>query len=159
MALQKITPEQLAGKGVIPLADQPKMSAAELKARFDQLALAVITPVFNANVDEQGPLNQKITPAAEAAAAALVSAVQALDMAQKALDAVAGGGILVIDPVTGKETSVQQALYNMYDAFRVGALTADEYDALGLTADAYDAYGLTADQYDYQAKILLVTGG
>lgn len=159
MALKKITTEDLAGKGVIPLPDAPKMSASELKARFDQLALAVITPLFNANVDEQGPLNDKIVPAAESAAVALVNAAVALDMAKQALDAVAGGGILVIDPVTGRQTSVQQALYNMYDAFRVGALTADEYDALGLTADEYDAYGLTANQYDYQAKILLVTGG
>lgn len=158
MALKRITAEDLVDKGVIPLPDTPKMSASALKARFDQLALTVITPVFNANVEEQEPLNRKIAPAAADAAAALQNANAAYGMAQKALDAVAGGGILVIDPVTGLQTSVQQALYNMYDAFRVGALTADEYDALGLTADAYDAFGLTADEYDYQGKILLGVG-
>lgn len=56
--------------------------------------------------------------------------------------------VIVQSPVDGNYKSVQDALWDMYDAMRWGALTARQYDTMYLTAQEYDNRGLTAFEYD-----------
>lgn len=56
--------------------------------------------------------------------------------------------VVVISPVDGHEKSVQNALYDLYDAMRWCALTAQQYDTMYLTAEEYDNRGLTAFDFD-----------
>lgn len=61
--------------------------------------------------------------------------------------------ILVINPVRGYMTTVQQAIDDLYDtAVRYEALTAQEYDSAGLTAERYDGMGLSAENYDLYGR-------
>lgn len=59
----------------------------------------------------------------------------------------------VFNPVKLKETSVNEALQDVYDSIiKPWALTAGEYDALQITALQYDKLQLTATQYDTLGK-------
>ena len=49
--LEKITPEELVGKGVIGLADTPKLTAPEMQQKFEETARGVIIPKFNALIE------------------------------------------------------------------------------------------------------------
>lgn len=68
--------------------------------------------------------------------------------------------VLVISPISGIIMTIQEALYELCDVFRIYyGITAKEYDDLKLTALYYDTYpvngvrrGLTATQYDFFAK-------
>ena len=55
----------------------------------------------------------------------------------------------VLNPVTGQQTSIQDALNSLSEQFRANALTVNEYDALQLTASEYDTLLLDAYEYDY----------
>lgn len=57
--------------------------------------------------------------------------------------------LIVLNPVTGQQSSVQSALNSLAEQFRTDALTSLGYDALNLTASQYDALDLTAYEYDY----------
>ena len=50
--LTKILPEDLNDKGVVGLADVPGLSTQEMQEKFDEIALDVIVPKFNALSDE-----------------------------------------------------------------------------------------------------------
>lgn len=66
---------------------------------------------------------------------------------------------IVINPVTGEWSTVQQALNDLYDNNRPWALTAQEYDDLQLRAYEYDDIvqsGMTAYNYDYLARWFLI---
>lgn len=59
----------------------------------------------------------------------------------------------VFNPVKLKETSINEALQDVYDSIiKPWALTAGEYDALQITAAQYDKLQLTAEQYDTLGK-------
>ena len=61
--------------------------------------------------------------------------------------------ILVLNPVRGYLTTVQEAIDDLYDtAVRYDALTAQEYDSAGLTAQRYDDMELTAQNYDLYGR-------
>ena len=60
--------------------------------------------------------------------------------------------LIIYNPVRGVQTTVQEAINDLYDYFNMYALTAQEYDDLQLTAEDYDRYGLTAHQYDTEGK-------
>ena len=62
--------------------------------------------------------------------------------------------IIVIDPTTGKQNSLQNTLNNLYETFRYFALTASRYDGLGLTASEYDEKHVTAFDYDHFGLLL-----
>lgn len=64
--------------------------------------------------------------------------------------------IILFNPLTGEENTLQQIIYYLSSLHMGDALTATEYDALDLTATAYDAYALTAYQYDSEGRTLLV---
>lgn len=61
----------------------------------------------------------------------------------------------IYNPVAGEETSIQQAILDLYSLLASDPLTASEYDAKQLTASAYDAKNITAFEYDMKASILL----
>ena len=63
--------------------------------------------------------------------------------------------IPVYNPVRGKNTTLQQAIDDIYDMARMWGLTAIQYDSLGLTAEEYDNYSLTALEYDQNGYVLL----
>ena len=56
---------------------------------------------------------------------------------------------LMASPYTGQMVTVIDAIYEVANNTRTGALTASEYDALELTATTYDALELSAYQYDW----------
>ncbi len=56
--------------------------------------------------------------------------------------------VYVYNPVKGYITDVGEAVMDLYELSRVGALTALQYDMVGLTASEYDALQLTAWEYD-----------
>lgn len=61
----------------------------------------------------------------------------------------------VYNPVRGEQTTIQQAINDIYDMARMWGLTAMQYDSLGLTAKEYDDLGLTALEYDQNGYIAL----
>ena len=52
MALTKILPADLTGKGVVGLPDTPGLSTTEMQEKFDEIANDVIVPKHNALVDD-----------------------------------------------------------------------------------------------------------
>lgn len=62
--------------------------------------------------------------------------------------------LIVHNPVTGEDTTVQQALDDLYSYFNLYGLTAAEYDALELTAAEYDGYFISAYDYDTMAGMI-----
>lgn len=63
--------------------------------------------------------------------------------------------LIVRNPVTGTQTTVQQALDDLYGSFNVFGLTARQFDSLELTAQEFDNYGLTAHEFDSMSYKLL----
>lgn len=63
--------------------------------------------------------------------------------------------LIVRNPVTGLQTTVQQALDDLYSSFNVFGLTARQFDSLELTAKEFDDYGLTAHEFDSMGYKLL----
>lgn len=63
--------------------------------------------------------------------------------------------LIVRNPVTGLQTTVQQALDDLYSSFNVFGLTARQFDSLELTAQEFDNYGLTVHEFDSMGYKLL----
>lgn len=61
--------------------------------------------------------------------------------------------VYVRNPVTGFVTTLQEAIYDMYDALRYMALTAFQYDTLDMTAQDYDDRTIPAWFYDRYAIV------
>ena len=61
----------------------------------------------------------------------------------------------IYNPVAGVDTSIEQAILDLYGLLASDPVTASEYDAKQLTASAYDAKNITAFDYDMKASILL----
>lgn len=58
----------------------------------------------------------------------------------------------VINPVTGKTSSVQVAINDLWQSLRYGGLTVNEYALWDLTADEYAAKGMTVSEYALYAR-------
>lgn len=63
--------------------------------------------------------------------------------------------VFVVSPITGQLVPIQQALDEITNTLRYGALTAFQYDGLQLTAEQYDNEGLTAFEYDFYGLCIL----
>lgn len=63
--------------------------------------------------------------------------------------------IKVLDPTTGTEDTIQQALINIYNVGRTDSISAGEFDALELTAGGFDAKLISAFNFDQHSKSLL----
>ena len=63
--------------------------------------------------------------------------------------------LYVFSPITGQIVTVQEALNELYEAYRFYAITAGEFDELGWTAEELDRKGLTALELDTNSKSLL----
>lgn len=78
-----------------------------------------------------------------------------IDDLQYQIDHIDVDNIKVLDPTTGTESTVQQALINIYNVGRTDSISAGEFDALALTAGAFDAKGISAFNFDQHSKSLL----
>jgi DNA repair exonuclease SbcCD ATPase subunit len=78
-----------------------------------------------------------------------------LDDLQYQIDHIDVDNIKVLDPTTGTESTIQQALVNVYNVGRTDSISAGEFDALELTAGAFDAKGISAFNFDQHSKSLL----
>lgn len=64
----------------------------------------------------------------------------------------------IYNPVQGKNTSIQQAIIDLYNIARTGSITAQEFDDLAITAQAFDNLAITALNFDLYAKTILIGG-
>ena len=74
---------------------------------------------------------------------------------QYQIDHIDVDNIKVLDPTTGSESTIQQALINVYNVGRTDSISAGEFDALLLTAQDFDAKGISAFNFDQHSKSLL----
>ena len=65
------------------------------------------------------------------------------------------GNIMVLDPTTGLQSSIQIVIDNIYDQTRTDGISASEFDALQLTAQTFDSKEITAFNFDQHGKTLL----
>lgn len=63
--------------------------------------------------------------------------------------------LYVYSPITGQIVTVQEALNELYEAYRFYAITAKDFDELGYTAEELDRMQLTALELDTNSKALL----
>lgn len=63
----------------------------------------------------------------------------------------------IYNPVEGINTSIQQAVIDLYELAQSDAITAAEFDALEITAAEFDALEITARDFDLHAKSILTT--
>ena len=63
----------------------------------------------------------------------------------------------IYNPVEGVDTSIQQAILDLYNLAQSDAITAQEFDALEITAQEFDALQITARDFDLHAKTILTT--
>lgn len=61
----------------------------------------------------------------------------------------------IYNPVVGYDTSIQQAIIDLYELAQSDAITAQEFDALEITAAEFDALQITARDFDLHAKSIL----
>lgn len=61
----------------------------------------------------------------------------------------------IYNPVEGINTSIQQAVIDLYELAQSDAITAAEFDALEITAAEFDALQITARDFDLHAKSIL----
>lgn len=87
--------------------------------------------------------------------AALTDKVNDLDTALQQVISDLENTIILFNPLTGEENTLQQIIYYLASLHMTDALTASEYDALDMSATYYDAKDLTAYQYDSSGKTLL----
>lgn len=63
--------------------------------------------------------------------------------------------IMVYDPTTGKYSSVNIVMQNIYQALRYYGIRADDFDSLQLTCDNFEDIGLTAYEFDLYSDLKL----
>jgi len=61
----------------------------------------------------------------------------------------------IYNPVEGINTSIQQAIIDLYELAQSDAITAQVFDALEITAAEFDALQITARDFDLHAKSIL----
>lgn len=67
-----------------------------------------------------------------------------------------GYSIYVISPVSGRKTTVQNALNEIYEATALNALTATEYEQVEITAANYDNRMINANDYDRKSRFIFL---
>lgn len=67
-----------------------------------------------------------------------------------------GYSIYVISPVSGRKTTVQNALNEIYEATALNALTASEYEQVEITAANYDNRMINANDYDRKSRFIFL---
>lgn len=67
-----------------------------------------------------------------------------------------GYDIYVTSPVSGRKTTVQNALDEIYEATALNALTASEYEQIGISAENYDKRMISANDYDRKSRFIFL---
>lgn len=81
--------------------------------------------------------------------------IEALKIQLEAEIAEISQNVQVFNPVVGYITSIQEAVMDLYEMQRTGAITAIEFDALELTSQEFDNKEITAKEFDLNGKALL----
>lgn len=134
MAFTRITTSDTNGKGVIGLPDVPGLSTQEMQERFDEIALEVIIPKFNALLGElEGE------SAAASLGAALPSGISAAKNVQSVMNAIAA---VAASAVLNAQSAAEQAAAAAKQATQAAADAAtsaegiDEAIAIASNANA-----------------------
>lgn len=64
----------------------------------------------------------------------------------------------LINPTSGNPDTVQNVINSIFDIFRTGAISAQNYDNKQYTATEFDAKLISAYDYDYNATSILAAG-
>jgi predicted nucleic acid-binding Zn-ribbon protein len=80
---------------------------------------------------------------------------QHIEDLQYQIDHIDVDNIKVLDPTTGTESTIQEALVNVYNVGRTDSISAGEFDSLELTAGEFDAKEISAFNFDQHSKSLL----
>lgn len=116
------------------------------KAQFDEYAIQINASLNNIYSDLT-KLGTEIDIKIESAIQTVLYDVEQL---------LIGYSIYVISPVSGKKTTIQNALNDIYEATALNALTALEYEQLDMTAEKYDNHMITANDYDRKSRFIFL---
>lgn len=62
---------------------------------------------------------------------------------------------IIICPIDGRKETVQTVINHLYDLFRDGALTVDEFEFLELTVSRFESSNITCEQFAMESKKIL----
>lgn len=116
------------------------------KAQFDESIIQINASLNNIYLDLT-KLGTEIDTKIESAMQTVLYDVEQL---------LIGYSIYVISPVTGRKTTVQNALNEIYEATALNALTALEYEQIEITAENYDNHMITANDYDRKSRFIFL---
>lgn len=116
------------------------------KAQFDESIIQINASLNNIYSDLTG-LGTEIDTKIESAMKTVLYDVEQL---------LIGYSIYVISPVSGRKTTVQNALNEIYEATALNALTASEYEQIGITAENYDNRMISANDYDRKSRFIFL---
>lgn len=116
------------------------------KAQFDE-SIIQINASLNNIYSDLTELGTEFDTKIESAMQALLYDVEQL---------LIGYSIYVISPVSGRKTTVQNALNEIYEATALNALTASEYEQVEITAANYDNRMISANDYDRKSRFIFL---
>lgn len=62
----------------------------------------------------------------------------------------------IVCPIDGRTETIQVVINHLFDIYRQGSLTAEEFDLLQKTVAVIDAYAMTALQFDMENKKIML---
>lgn len=116
------------------------------KARFDE-SIIQINASLNNIYSDLNRLGTEIDVKIESAMQTVLYDVEQL---------LIGYSIYVISPVSGRKTTVQNALNEIYEATALNALTASEYEQIGISAENYDNRKISANDYNRKSRFIFL---
>ena len=137
-------------KEILPSIDISQETVEELKSAFESLKTEVEESVTNLQLDINDVKVYSDTQN-ELLKALIENQIRILNLRFDNIP----DTLLVWNPTSGMQDNLNDTLNDIYSQTRIGALTAQEYDALELTATNYDEHELTATDYDTEGKELL----
>ena len=145
------------------IADAVKAGIDAAMVEYDAKIVTINERIDNTNtrVDNLQTLVNDFADIAKAYTDSKVAALSELFFAitsdlQAQIDALQWELPEVYNLVKGYKTDLVTCLYDIYDACRDHAMTAQEYDVYGLTATEWDDLNFTAFEYDTQSKERLI---
>lgn len=115
-------------------------------AQFDESIIQINASLNNIYSDLTG-LGTEIDTKIESAMQTVLHDVEQL---------LIGYSIYVISPVSGRKTTVQNALNEIYEATALNALTASEYEQVEITVANYDNRMINANDYDRKSRFIFL---
>ncbi len=147
----KITETDLSGKGVVGLADTPRLTTEQMQAKFDEIATDVVVPKFNSLVDK---LDDDF--ATKADVTGLVFESRSSDMTKAVYDADLDG---VVDNAAALGGEPPEHYAAAADAFSSYTHTLEHYAVLPSGTTYYNNFDDLTDTGATEAEMTaLITG-